>query len=317
MGAFPDLRGGMGMSVRQLSWMMYTLIVVITGCLLATCVALHSLCVYDILDVFAYSMLLDWYAVLSWAIWFVCCWWGVIALSMPARPRSNKRRALIFWLFLVGAHIIGHSIYIATFCKRTHNFFLNSLAGNVAKETLETFLNRARTPRILEHFLYVAVPVANWVSAPYVYQFYQRIPPFDILFWCGWNWVIVAFVIGVIPLLIFLAAIPIVLGYVNAIDHGGNGTEYCKPSRIAFFYSLHPEDRGDVRAGVKHIEDFLFDDTTTDESNVEEEDKYRDGRRSSSLRSYTGSGAASKRSSTEGTGEQSTPVTVPVVPQNV
>jgi hypothetical protein len=161
--------------------------------------------------------------------------------------------------------------------------FINSLAGNIAKGTLETFFHRSMQKQWVQDFLYVAVPVANWISAPFIYTFYHQIPPLDTLFWCGWNWVVITFFFGIVPVFIFALTIPVVLGYMHAIECGGNGTEMCKPSMLELFYSLDPVDRSDVRRGLKPIADFESEGSTDDDSG------FNSGTHSSSLRSYSGS----------------------------
>jgi hypothetical protein len=284
------------MSLRHSAWIMYYVMVGWTASIIIVNEALQSMSKYDVLDVFVYAILSDWFEVVSWTIWLACCVWGFIALSLPVRPREPKRAALLLWIWLIVAHIIGHSIYTIMFCKRCHTLFINSLAGNVFRESVETFFQKSSQKAWVQNFLYVITPVANWISAGYVFQFFHQIPPLDILFWCGWNWVIIGFLIGVIPICCFVTTIPIVLGYINAIDKGGNGTESCKPSKIALFYTLDPLDRADIRLGVKNIEDFEYDQSTGDESSSGSSgnrstpgDEYVLGTNSSSLRSYSSS----------------------------
>jgi hypothetical protein len=101
----------------------------------------------------------------------------------------------------------------------------------------------------------------NFVAAPYTLKFFNNLPPLNIIFWCGWHWVFPAFIFGAVPVVFMGLSIVVILGYIHAIDRGGNGTEKCPPTKIALFYSLHPEDRVDIRKGIQRIENFeSFDD---------------------------------------------------------
>lgn len=251
------------------------------------------------LDVLIFQLTSDWFEVLTYTCWFVCVVWGFIAISLPVRPREPKRAALFFWLFLIFIHAVGHLVFIIMFCKRCHSFFIHSLLGNITKNTLETFTSSFAQKESVQQALSLAVPVMNMLSAPFVFDLLRQVPPLDIIFWLGWNWVIVAFFMGVIPVVSFILTVPVLLGYINAIDHGGNGTERCAPSKIALFYSLDLPDRMDIRRGMRNVESFQYDLSTSDEASSGSSGEVRTSR-SSSLRSYTGSDYSSEEESKSG-----------------
>lgn len=292
MAVLPDFGGLGNLSLKDSVWAMHWVIVGWTVCVIAFLLTLQSMNQRVILDVLIFQITSDWFEVVTYTCWFLCVVWGFIAVSLPVRPREPKRAALFFWIFLILLHTVGHSVFIVMLCKRCHAFFTHSLLGNITKETVETFASKFAENQYVQTVLYLVTPVLNIISAPYVYQALHQIPPLDFLFWMGWNWVIVAFLAGVLPIICFIAAIPVVLGYVNAIDHGGNGTERCAPSKIALFYSLDYEDRKDVRRGLKTVESFQYDLSTGDEAGSGSSGG--SGTHSSSLRSYTGSELSSE-----------------------
>ena len=298
MAVLPDFAGLGGMSLKSLVWTMYGLICFWTLAILIFMVTLHHLNRHDVLEVFIIKITAEWFEVVTYTCWFVCAVWGFLAISLPVRPREPKRKALMFWIFLIVVHAIGHSVFVVMLCKRCHNFFSFSLAGNLAKETVETFLAKQAQNQYVQTALYVFVPIANVVSAPFIFQFLGQLPPLNFFFWMGWNWVVVAFIVGVIPMLCYMTTITVVLGYVNAIDHGGNGTERCAPSKIALFYSLEYEERTNIRKGFIDVETFQHDLSTGEEgssgSSGDSSSVVRSGTHSSSLRSYTGSDVSSE-----------------------
>ena len=306
MAILPDFSGVFDNSLRQSAWLAYWMSVLWTACIIVACITLQKMNDREVINVFIFDILADWFEVLAWTVWLLCAVWGVIAITLPARPRAVKRAALVFWLVLIGLHIITHCVFIVMFCKRCHTLFLNSLAGNIARDGVETFAHKFSQRSWVQDFLYVVTPVANWISAPYIFRFYHSLPPLDVLFWCGWNWVTVSFVLGVIPIMCFATCVPIILGYIHAIDCGGNGTEKCPPTKLALFYSLCVEDRMDIRDGVRKIREFEADYMRTDDSaSVSDSspsasgsisaEEGRGGTKSSSIRSYTGSESDQQR----------------------
>ena len=295
----PDFSGFGGLSLKNSVWAMYGMIFVWTSLIMAFLLILQGLNKYDALNVLIFQLTSDWFEVVTYACWFVCVVWGFIAISLPVRPRAPKRAAVFFWLFLIFLHAVGHLVFIIMFCKRCHSFFIHCLAGNITKTTLETFTSSFAQKQIVQQALSLAVPVMNMISAPFVFDLLRQVPPLDIIFWLGWNWVIVAFFMGVLPVLSFILTVPVVLGYINAVDHGGNGTERCAPSKIALFYSLDLSDRMDIRRGMRNVESFQYDISTSDEASSGSSGEVRRTSRSnsSSLRSYTGSDYSSEEES--------------------
>ena len=168
---------------------------------------------------------------------------------------------------------------------RSHKFFISSLFGNIAKSTIETFLDKTSKLSYVQDFLYVATPVVNWLSAPYIYHFLHSLPPLHLIFWAGWNWVLVGFAFGVLPVLSIAAVIPIIMGYISAIDLGGNGSECVAPSQLHLFYALDLEDRMTIRAGQKPMALFLEDADVKYNSGTGSSNS-PGGSKSSSLRSW-------------------------------
>jgi hypothetical protein len=257
MAILPDFRGIGGMPLKKSVVAMCAVISVLMGGILGTCIGLNTLNKYFYLDILIERTLFGWFAVVDWAMWVVCIGWGLFAVSIPARPRETKQRALDLFLFFLLCLVATHSLWIVMFCARCHNFFLNSLAGNFIRETVETLSDKIMQNSWIEKAMLIAVPVLNWISAPTMFQLYVQLPPLQILFFVGWNWAVVAFVVGMIPVVIMLVTIVVVLGYKHAILMGGNGTENVPPSKIAMFYDQTPVDRADIRAGVVMLEDVL------------------------------------------------------------
>ncbi len=264
----PDFRGVGRFSLRQAALTANVLLVLITGGILAVSLVLLAMVRFYAYSIFVQLAFFEWHAAAAWTMWLITVIWGFIAIGLPARPRAPKRAAILLWVFLIFCHMAFHTVYICVLCWRCHNFFRNTLAGNIMKNSMDTLLNQWSTYRSVRHYMYAVVPIANIVSAPYVFRFLHQFPPLDIIFYLGWSWAYPAFVFGVIPLVFMAGAMVIGLGYMHAIDRGGNGTEKCPPSRIALFYSLHPEDRADIRRGIKKIEDFYLLDEEADLMNT-------------------------------------------------
>jgi hypothetical protein len=260
MSVLPDFGGVGGSSLKQSALNMLGAIFLLVGGIMGACIGIFSMNQYFIFDVLLDHLLLGWFGVIDWTMWFICIVWGFIAVSMPCRPRDVKQKALSLLIVFLVLLIVTHGIWTVMFCYRCHYFFLNSLAGNVAKETIETFSDRITQNKWIDKALYIAVPVLNWISAPYVYQLYQQLPPLNLLFLCGWNWAIFGFLLGVIPIALMSIAVVVILGYKHAIERGGDGSENVAPSQIADFYALPYEDRCDIRLGLRKIEDFQYSD---------------------------------------------------------
>ena len=292
MSVLPDFSGIGGNSLKQSAMTMLGAIFLLVGGIMGACIGIFSLNQYFIFDVLLDHLLLGWFGVMDWTVWFICMVWGFIAISLPCRPRDVKQKALSVLVVLFIFLIIAHGVWTVMFCYRCHYFFLNSLAGNVMKETVETFSERITHNGWIDKALYVAVPVLNWISAPYVYQLYQHLPPLHILFLCGWNWAIVSFVLGIIPIVVTIMAIVVILGYKHAIEKGGDGTENVPPSQIADFYALPYEDRCDIRFGLRKLEDFQYSDLSDSYSSSSSESESESPEEEGS----GGTGSGSRRS---------------------
>ena len=286
-----DIKGVSSTSLKGSAKLCYGILVFWTAGIIAATLVLNNMNTKALIEIFVINVFLDWHAIVPWTMWIICLGWGAIAVYLPVRPRAPKRAALMFWIVLIGCHIVTHGIWITVFCMRCHNFFINSLAGNIAKDTIEMFMSNTAKKGWVQDFLFVATPVANWVSAPYVFRFLQSLPPLDVVFWTGWNYVIVGFAFGVVPILCFAACIPIIMGYISAVDMGGNGSECVIPSKLELFYSLDARDRMDIRNGIKTITDFEYLDSTdnsgTGSSGASSENEKVAHSKSSSLRSYS------------------------------
>ena len=256
------------MSLKRAALTANIVLVLMTGGILAISLVLLAMVKYYAYSIFVQLAFFEWHAASAWTMWLITVVWGFIAIGIPARPRAPKRAAILLWVFLIFCHMAFHTMYICMLCWRCHNFFLNSLLGNIAKNSADTLLNHWVSYREVRQYMYAVVPLVNIISAPYVFRFLHQFPPLDIIFYLGWSWAYPAFVFGVIPLTVMGGAMVIGLGYMHAIDRGGNGTERCPPSRIALFYSLHPEDRADIRRNVKKIEDFYLVDEEADLMNT-------------------------------------------------
>jgi hypothetical protein len=157
-------------------------------------------------------------------------------------------------------------MWIVLFLKRCHNFFLGSLAGNLLRNGVEAVSEKLADKDWVQDALYVAVPVMNFLSAPLMYSMYRNsFPPLHLGFLCGWNWALVAFALGVVPVIIDIAALVVVLGYKNAIDLGGDGNERVPPTKLAYFYSLPFVDRSNVRNGAAKLDDYEFASSGSEE----------------------------------------------------
>jgi len=252
----PDFRGFGGYSLRAAAILVLAVLIGITGTIIGLSIFLGSLTRYFAYDIFVQVVFFEWHASSAWVMWLLTVSWGAFAISLPARPRQAKRTALLVWMVLICFHMVFHTLWIVLFCRRCHNFFRGTLAGNVFKGGVDLFLSKYTHNQYVQGFMYIAVPILNLVSAPYTMRFFNQLPPLNVIFWIGWNWVYPAFILGALPVVFMGMSIVIVLGYIHAIDRGGNGTELCPPSKIALYYSLHPEDRADIRNGVQRIENF-------------------------------------------------------------
>ena len=264
----PDFRGVGSLSLHKAALTGNIVLAAMTALILALSLVLLAMVKFYAYSIFVQLAFFEWHASAAWTMWLITVLWGFLAISLPARPRAPKRAAILFWVFLIFCHMAFHTVYICVLCWRCHNFFLNSLAGNIIKNTADTLLNKWSTYNGVRHYMYAVVPLANIISAPFVFQFLKQYPPLDVIFFIGWSWVYPAFVFGAIPLVVMVGVMIIGLGYMHAVDRGGNGTERCPPSKIALFYSLHPEDRADIRRGAKKIEDFYTLDEEADLMNA-------------------------------------------------
>ena len=287
----PNFSGLGNSSLNSSAWTMFYVIVGWTGSIIVAFNVLHSLNKTDVLDVLIFRMLVEWFEVMSWTVWLITIVWGFIALSLPARPRATKKAALWGFVFLIVCHIVAHSVFIFKFCRICHSFFVNSLAGNVIKATVETMASRFAQREFVQDFMHLTVPVANWVSAPYVFRLLLSMPPTAFFFWIGWNWALAVFILGILPVICFMTAIVVVMGLIHAVERGGNGNENVAPSKIALFYALDPEDRADVRSGFRKVDEFAFssEEVSGASSGSTSEVEGSGGTKSSSLRSYTDS----------------------------
>ena len=262
MAVVVDIKGIGRRSLQGSAWLCYYVICGITAFIFGLVQGLATMNHQKIVSIYILQIFEGWFSVIAWVMWFVCILGGYMAIAMPVRPRASKRAALKFWICLVVAHMATHTIWICCICMRCHTFFFNLLAGNIVKEGVETFLEKSSKKQYTQDILYVTTPVLNFISAPFILKFLsQNLPPLNIIFWAGWNWVLVAFLFGIIPLFCIGTAIPVILGYITAIDMGGNGSENVPPSKIAFFYSLDRQDRNDIRTGnltLAMIEDDLL-----------------------------------------------------------
>lgn len=264
----PDFRGIGSLSLHKAALTANIVLVAITGLILALSLVLLAMVRYYAYSIFVQLAFFEWHAASAWTMWLITVVWGFVAIGLPARPRAPKRAALLLWVFLVFCHMAFHILYICVLCWRCHNFFLNTLAGNILKSTFDTLLNQWSTYRGVRDYMYAVVPLMNLISAPHVFRFLHQYPPLDVIFYLGWSWVYPAFLFGVLPLVVMAGTMVVGLAYMHAVDRGGNGTERCPPSKIALFYSLHPEDRADIRRGLKKIEDFYVLDEEADLMNT-------------------------------------------------
>jgi hypothetical protein len=262
-----DFSGLGGMSLKQSSLTMLWVIFVVGGALFGTSVGLLSLNRHYMLDILIENMFIPWFSIANWAMWFICFVWGYIAIILPCRPRFNKIQALNMFLILLVLHTASHMMWMILFLKRAHNFFGGSLAGNIAKETVESLSEKFAQKEWVQNVLFVAVPVLNFLTAPMMYELYRdHFPPLHLAFLVGWNWAASAFVLGAIPVVINCITLVVVLGYKSAVIEGGDGTETVAPSKLAFFYSLPYRDRRDIRDGATLLDDYENDYNTTEES---------------------------------------------------
>ena len=287
-----DLAGIGGNSLKSSSWILFVALVMIQGGIMGACFGIYSMHItsglYFLTFPMVWRMVIPWFAVINWAMFAVCMSWGFVALSIPVRPRAPKQKALLLFVVLLLLYTATHIVWIAMFCKRCHNFYMNSLVGNILKETVETVSEKLAKNEFVETALYVLVSILNWAATPEVYLMYRdHLPPFHLLFWAGWNWSITAFVLGVIPVAVNIIAIVVVLGYKSAVDCGGDGNEGVMPSRLPFFYSLSFRERSDIRKGACTIDDMELSD---DESSEYESSNFESKSQSPSPDSEEGSG---------------------------
>jgi dynein intermediate chain 2, axonemal len=270
-----DIRGiGYGMSLRSSVLSLIAGMSIFTGLIIIGSFLLYNINNKPVFDLTVMMVFLDYHAVIAWTTWLICMTWGWVAISIPARPREAKKAALTFLAFLLFLHAVAHALWIIVLCRRCYVFFLNLLAGNFIRDGVEIAFGKISTSEFVNSLANAATEITNALSIPLIYKALQSVPPLDIIYMFGLNWVFLAFLLGVIPILMILTAIPVVATYRRAIVMGGNGTENCAPSQIELFYSLHHEDRKDIREGTKNIADFEYFEESEGEKNRHHESSH-------------------------------------------